>query len=88
MTGHEHFYERLKPQNGIYYITQGGSAKLRKGNIRTGSPMTAKGFDTDNSFTLVEIVKDQLYFDTISRRGQVVDAGTFVRREVSAVSTQ
>jgi hypothetical protein len=86
--GHEHFYERLKPQNGIYYITQGGSAKLRKGNIRTGSSLTAKGFDTDNSFTLVEIVKDQLYFETISRRGQVVDAGTFLRREVSATSTQ
>ena len=86
--GHEHFYERLKPQNGIYYFTQGGSAKLRKGNIRTGSPLTAKGFDTDNSFTLVEIVKDQLYFETISRRGHVVDAGTFVRREVTATATQ
>jgi predicted phosphodiesterase len=82
--GHEHFYERLKPQKGIHYFIQGGSAKLRKGNIRAGSPLTARGFDTDNSFTLVEIAKDQLYFETISRRGQVVDAGTFVRREVSA----
>ena len=81
--GHEHFYERLKPQNGIYYITEGGSAKLRAGNIRVGSEMTAKGFDTDNTFMLVEIVKDQLYFETISRRGQVIDAGTFMRREVS-----
>jgi hypothetical protein len=82
--GHEHFYERLKPQNGIYYITEGGSAKLREGNIRVGSAMTAKGFDTDNSFVLVEIVKDQLYFETISRQAQVIDSGTFVRREVSA----
>ena len=32
--GHEHFYERLKPQNGIYYFTAGGSAKLRAGDIR------------------------------------------------------
>src|SRR6185436_3776479 len=44
--GHEHFYERLKPQQGITYFTEGGSAKLREGNIRVGSPMTAKGFDT------------------------------------------
>ena len=87
-SGHEHFYERMKPQKGIYYITQGGSAKLREGNIRVGSPMTAKGFDTDNSFTLIEIVKDQLYFETISRRGQVVDSGTFLRREVSATVSQ
>jgi hypothetical protein len=81
--GHEHFYERLKPQKGIYYIIEGGSAKLRAGNIRVGSAMTAKGFDTDNSFMLVEIVKDQLYFETISRRNQMVDSGTFFRREVT-----
>jgi hypothetical protein len=50
--------------------------------------MTAKGFDTDMSFMLVEIVKDQLYFETISRRSQLVDSGTFVRREVSATATK
>jgi hypothetical protein len=82
--GHEHFYERLKPQKGIHYITQGGGAKLREGNIRANSPMTAKGFDTDRSFTLVEIVDDQMYIETISRRGQVVDAGVITRREVAA----
>jgi hypothetical protein len=87
-SGHEHFYERLKPQNGVYYITQGGSAKLREGNIRVGSAMTAKGFDTDNSFTFVEIVKDQLFFETISRRGEVVDSGAFARREVNATATK
>ena len=86
--GHEHFYERLKPQNGIHYITEGGSAKLREGNIRVGSAMTAKGFDTDNSFMLVEIAKDQLYFETISRKGQLVDTGTLLRREVTAPATQ
>jgi hypothetical protein len=32
--GHEHFYERIKPQKGIYYFTCGGSAKLRAGDIR------------------------------------------------------
>ena len=31
--GHEHFYERLKPQKGINYFTAGGSAKLRAGDI-------------------------------------------------------
>ena len=32
--GHEHFYERLKPQKGIYYFTEGGSAKLAKATSR------------------------------------------------------
>ena len=49
--GHEHFYERLKPQKGIYYFTAGGSAKLRAGNIqKTG--MTDFGFDSDYTFML------------------------------------
>lgn len=82
-SGHEHFYERLKPQKGIHYITQGGGAKLREGNIRANSALTARGFDTDNSFTLVEILDDQLFFETISRQGRVVDSGVIVRREVA-----
>jgi hypothetical protein len=82
--GHEHFYERLKPQKGIYYITQGGSAKLRRGNIRDNSALTAKGFDTDNSFMVVEIAGDQMFFETISRTGRTVDSGTIGRREVTA----
>ena len=81
--GHDHFYERLKPQKGIYYITQGGSAKLRRGNIRDNSALTAKGFDTDNSFIVVEIAGDNMFFETISRTGQTVDSGSIARREVT-----
>ena len=86
-SGHEHFYERMKPQKGIVYVTQGGGAKLRRGNIRDNSAITAKGFDTDRSFTLIEIVDDQMFFETISRVGQVVDSGMIPRREVAAPST-
>ena len=32
--GHEHFYERLKPQKGVAYFILGSSAKLRKGDLR------------------------------------------------------
>jgi predicted phosphodiesterase len=81
--GHEHFYERLKPQNGIVYITEGGSAKLRAGNISNRSTLTEKGFDTDQSFMVVEIVKDQMFFETWSRRGSRVDSGIIPRREVT-----
>jgi predicted phosphodiesterase len=76
--GHEHFYERLKPQNGIHYFICGGSAKLRKGNIRRGALHSA-GFDTDMSFMIVEVVDDRLSFQTISRTGATVDAGTVDR---------
>jgi predicted phosphodiesterase len=75
-SGHEHFYERLKPQNGIAYFTSGGAAKLREGNIRVGSEMTAKGFDTDRSYMLVEIADKTMHFQALSRTGELVDSGS------------
>ncbi len=73
-SGHEHFYERLKPQKGIAYFTAGGSAKLREGDIQIGS-MTAKGFDSEQSYMVVEIDGDVMRFQAISRHGKIVDSG-------------
>ncbi len=80
--GHEHFYERIKPQKGITYFTSGGAAKLRSGNIRK-TPLTAEGFDRDRSFMLVEIAGDTMSFQAISRTGETVDSGTVPRRAPS-----
>lgn len=82
-SGHEHIYERVKPQNGIYYFTEGASGELRKGNL-TKTDMTAAGYDQDRTFMLVEIAGDELYFQTISRAGLTVDSG--VIRRVAKVS--
>jgi len=78
--GHEHFYERLKPQKGILHFVAGGSAKLRKGNIRK-SAQTALGFDTDNTFMLCEIDGDRLYYQTVTRTGRTIDSGVFMRTQ-------
>jgi predicted phosphodiesterase len=80
--GHEHFYERLKPQKGIHYFVNGGGAKLRPGDI-TKTTMTAKGFDADRSFMLVEIDGDVLRFQTVTRTGRKVDEGE-IRRSLEA----
>ena len=77
--GHEHFYERVKPQKGIYYFTCGGSAKLRTGDIRKGSELTAKGDDRENTFMVVEVEKDGFTFQTVSRTGAIIDSGAFQR---------
>jgi len=77
-SGHEHVYERLKPQKGIYYFTAGGAAKLRSGDTRKG-PLTDQTFDTDRSFMLVEISGNDLYFQAISRTGKTVDKGVLHR---------
>src|SRR5438552_2394171 len=77
--GHDHIYERLTPQNGIYYFVEGASGQLRKGDTRR-SAMTAKAFDQDMSFMLVEIDGNQLSFQVISRTGTTVDSGTIQRQ--------
>ena len=78
LAGHDHFYERIKPQQGIQYFVAGGSAKLRAGNVRRTS-LTAKAFDTDLSFVLMEIDGDTLHYQAVSRKGATVDSGSFER---------
>ena len=80
-TGHEHFYERIKPQKGIYYFISGAGGKLREGNVKTGSPLTEKAFDRDMSFMLIEINGDQMYFQVISRTNETVDSGVVAQRK-------
>ena len=77
--GHEHFYERVKPQKGIYYFTCGGSAKLRRGDLRKGSELTEKGDDVQNTFMVVEVAGDAFTFQTVSAGGAIVDSGAFKR---------
>jgi hypothetical protein len=75
LAGHDHFYERIKPQKGIYYFVSGAGGKLREGNVRENSPLTEKFFDSDMSFMLVEIANNQLYLQVLSRTGDTVDSG-------------
>ena len=79
--GHEHVYERTKPQNGITYFTEGAAGELRKGNLKK-TTLTAVGYDQDRSFMLIEISGDELNFQTISRTGKTVDSG-IIRRAIN-----
>ena len=80
LSGHDHVYERIKPQSGIYFWVVGNSGELRAHDLRP-SPNTAQGFDTDRTFMLVEIDGDQLYFQAISRAGATIDSGTLERQK-------
>ena len=82
-TGHDHFYERVKPQHGITYFVVGSGGQLRVGNIDRGTGITAKGFDTDQAFMAAEITGDEMYFNTIARLGQTVDSGLLMRRKIA-----
>ena len=78
LTGHEHFYERIKPQKGIAYFIIGSSAKLREGNI-SQTQLTAKGFDAGYTFMIVEIVGEDMHYQVITDTAKTVDSGTVHR---------
>src|SRR5439155_25119221 len=84
-SGHEHVYERLKPENNIYYFILGNSGKLMTHDFRP-APEMEKGLDTDRGFMLVEISGDKLHFQTISRRGQTIDSGVVERQSTQSHS--
>ena len=78
-SGHDHIYERIKPQKGITYFVNGSSGELRRGDVHP-SAMTAAYFDQDQAFSLVEIDGDDLFFQARSRAGETVDSGVIHRR--------
>jgi len=78
-SGHDHIYERIKPQKGITYFVNGSSGELRRGDVHR-SATTAAYFDQDQAFSLVEIDGDAMFFQARSRTGQTVDSGV-IRRQ-------
>lgn len=78
LSGHDHVYERFKPQHGIYYFVLGNTGELRYHNLKRSSE-TAAGFDEDRCFMVAEIAGDEFYFQTISRTGVTVDSGVILR---------
>jgi hypothetical protein len=77
-SGHDHVYERLLPQGGVaYFVTGAGGQDAR--TLRR-SAATAAAFDRDQTFTAVEIVGADLFFETVSRSGTTVDAGSIRKR--------
>jgi hypothetical protein len=78
-SGHDHIYERIKPQKGIYYFVSGSGGQLRTGDLKR-SALTAAGYDSEETFMLNEVAGDELFFQVISRSGKTVDAGMLPRQ--------
>lgn len=82
LSGHEHFYERLIPQHGIFYFISGAAGSLRPGDIQR-TELTARGYDRDYHFMLMEISGRELFFQAIDRAGKTIDAGVISHRSGS-----
>ncbi len=71
LTGHDHHYERIRPQGGVtYVVTGGGGGMLYRAG---GAPWTA-AVRTEHHFVGVTIAGDTLALRAIGERGRVLDA--------------
>ena len=75
VSGHDHIYERTKPQRGVQYFVSGAGGKVRRGDVNRGSGLSAASFDDDNHFMVFEIGDNEASFQAISETGLVVDKG-------------
>jgi len=86
--GHDHVYERTRPQRGIQHFITGAGGKMRRGDIDMKSPLLAASYDRDNSFMVIEIDESEMGFKSISETGEVVDSGVIKQSSAVGVSVQ
>ncbi|HEX2491082.1 MAG TPA: metallophosphoesterase, partial [Blastocatellia bacterium] len=82
-SGHDHVYERVKPQQGVQYFVAGAGSKPRRGDLERDSPILAYGNDETSSFVSVEVTPERFSFKTIDMGGQVIDTGALAPRAMA-----
>ncbi|MBO0859012.1 MAG: metallophosphoesterase [Chloracidobacterium sp.] len=79
-SGHDHIYERTKPQQGVQYFTSGAGSRIRRGDLKRNTPFFATGYDEVSSFMSIEITPERFSFKSINLSGKLVDGGELVSR--------
>ena len=80
LSGHDHTYERVKPQQGVQYFVTGAGGKVRPGDVNMSSPFREMSYDRDNHYLQMVIEDQQINFQAISRSGAVIDRGAITPR--------
>jgi len=80
-TGHEHLYERIKPQHGITHFVSGGVGRY----LYDYKP---SAFDevglSEHHFMVAQIAGDRLFFEAITHTQQLIDGGVLYRTSDAA----
>lgn len=81
LSGHDHGYERIRPQRGVrYFISAGGGAKVRPfENLQYFSERA----ESVHHFMLFELGRRDGWFQTIDIKGRVIDRGRLKPRSLS-----
>lgn len=82
-SGHDHVYERIKPQQDVQYFVSGVGSKPRRGDLERDSPFFAAGNDETSSFMSIEITPERFDFKAIDIGGRVIDSGQLAPRALA-----
>src|SRR3954454_12637031 len=75
-TGHEHLYERIKPQHEVKHFVSGGGGRYLY-NYKP-SEFDEVGV-SEHHFMIAEIAGDRLFFEAITHAQEVIDCGVIYR---------
>lgn len=97
LSGHDHLYEHsypirdrkvVKPGNGIVYITTGAGGKSLYKQKPTPIPEIKTQYDSDYSFTVIDVTFDALKLMQVNSKNTVIDEFEIPHQKAAAESTE
>ncbi len=76
LCGHNHLYQRFRPQNGVHHFTAGSGGMLDEGEILRDDPDLLMGEDTKNIALILQFSPDRCEFQAVDSMETIVDSGT------------
>ena len=80
-SGHEHLYERIRPQKGIQHFVSGGGGRYL---YKVRPSEFDEVAESEHHFMVAEIAGDRLLFEAISHAQKVIDCGIVYRTQDAA----
>lgn len=81
LTGHEHLYERVRPQHGIRFFVSGGGGRYLYHVHKSAFDEVA---DSEHHFMVGEIAGDAFLFEAVRPDGTLIDCGADFRTDAAA----
>src|SRR5262249_14658116 len=84
LSGHEHFYQKIRPQNGIHYFISGAASKIRRGVEKHNRQVEFAAEALH--FMDFELSAGELKYAAISDKGARIHSGS-IQKQVSRPGT-
>jgi hypothetical protein len=76
--GHEHFYQKVRPERGVHHIISGAAGKRRSG-VKSDHP-NVESASLDYHFMDLGLTEETLHFQAINDSGQLIHSGEIPNR--------